>query len=114
RPFQGTPLIAPLSGLPCCWYRYTVREQTNTGNQESWQIVDSGESTDTFWLEDQTGRVVVDPDGADIEPKHRDEWSSSNGMRMPILANRAAILASVILKTGGNQRRCTDWRVDPG
>ncbi len=78
---DGPPIIARLSGLPCVWFRYKIEERiTNTtgrGNTQRWETIDRGESTETFWLQDDTGRVVVDPEGADITPRHKDSWRSS-------------------------------------
>jgi hypothetical protein len=34
---DGDPIIAPLSGLPCCWYRYRIERKTSDGK---WKIID--------------------------------------------------------------------------
>jgi len=114
---DGPPIVAPLSGLPCVWYRYRVEEQVTTYNrgraQRRWQVVDKGESTETFWLEDDTGRVVIDPEGAEVTPKHKDVWHSSSGMsRAPLRTN--FITAFLAAHTSGNPHRFTEWRINPG
>jgi hypothetical protein len=121
RAMDGAPTIAPLSGLSCCWYRFLVEEQVttryNNRTETRWQTVDRGESTDTFWLEDDTGRVAVDPEGADIEPKHKDVWRSgsslSNSPAMP--AHVVTFMQSfVATHRSGNPHRFTEWRINRG
>lgn len=70
RLMAGPPILAPLSLLPCAWYRYQVEEQCN----RRWQTVDSGESDSLFLLDDGTGRCVINPEGADFIKIRRDVW----------------------------------------
>jgi hypothetical protein len=78
------PLTAFLSGRRCVHYRYRVEEhwsrsvtetytdkdgktQTRTRQESGWtNVADSGEITD-FYLQDDTGTVLVRPKGAKIE-----------------------------------------------
>jgi len=63
RLMDGPPIIAKLSGLPCVWFRYKIEHQIKTHykghTQTRWEVIEKGESTETFWLEDETGRVVI-------------------------------------------------------
>lgn len=68
---DGHPVTAPLSGLPCCWYRYRIEQKTSDGK---WKTIDKGMSDDLFWLIDETGRCVLDPDGAEVIKTSRDVW----------------------------------------
>ncbi len=74
RLMEGPPILAPLSALPCAWYRYRVEERT-VGNR--WQTVDSGESDSLFLVDDGTGCCVIDPHGADFIKIRRDSWYGS-------------------------------------
>ena len=65
-------LLSKLSALPCLWYRYKV-ERKNAKNE--WTTQDSGESNDPFLIEDDSGRCVVDPSGAEILTNHKDTWT---------------------------------------
>ncbi|HUG09467.1 MAG TPA: LemA family protein [Opitutaceae bacterium] len=74
-----------LAELPCVHYSYTIEErwsrlatetytdttgrpQTRTRRETGWDIVDArGESPD-FYVKDDTGAVLVKPEGAKIEP----------------------------------------------
>jgi hypothetical protein len=60
---SGTPVVSRLTGLPCCWYRYTV-ERRDSGNR--WRHQESGVSTAHFLLEDATGQCVISPEGAEV------------------------------------------------
>ena len=73
RPFGDPPLISKLRPWPCLWYRYRVEEKND---KNEWRTLDSGESSDSFVLRDDTGDCVVDPDNAEIITKHHDQWQS--------------------------------------
>jgi len=78
RMLAGEPVIAPLSGQPCVWYRFTVeqrdRDPEHDGFFSGWQRVDRGVSDAIFALDDETGRCVLDPDGADVMPSATRVW----------------------------------------
>ncbi len=116
RLMDGPPIVAPLSGLPCVWYRYRIEEEQTVqgqgGTERRWTKVDEGESTDLFWLEDSTGRVVIDPEGAEVTPKGKDTWRSHAGA---VLRGQPAPVASYLAShRSGNRRRFTEWRLAPG
>lgn len=71
----GDPLYAPLSGRPCVWYQYRIdRRQSGIQGRKRWVSLERGESEAIFGLEDDTGRCVVDPEGAEIHPAHELSW----------------------------------------
>lgn len=74
----GTPITAPLTGLPCTWYRFKVEEKEVRhvrGRQETrWRKVNSGNSGELFLLVDDTGQCVIDPDGAEVIPSVKESW----------------------------------------
>lgn len=74
RPFADIPLVSKLRHLPCLWYRYQIEKRHKTKNGHSWRTIDSGESSDSFVLRDDTGDCVVDPEYAEIVTRHRDRW----------------------------------------
>lgn len=69
--FGDTPLLSNLLQLPCLWYRYKI-ERKDSDNK--WQTEDSGESEDSFVLDDGSGQCVIDPCGAEILTRHKDTW----------------------------------------
>jgi len=76
RLLPGPPIVAPLSGLPCAWFRYRVEERSEGGR---WWPVDAGDSDNLFALDDGAGHCVVDPEGADFVKTRRDVWYGSLG-----------------------------------
>lgn len=75
---EGEPIHAPLSGARCVWYSYKVEKRETDyedGRRSSrWRTVERGVSEAIFHLEDDTGRCIVDPDGADVAPSVRLKW----------------------------------------
>ena len=92
-----TPVVAPLSGTSCVFYRFLLeREEPGGRGGSRWKTVDQGQSADWFDLDDGTGTITVDPDGVQAE-LGRDYRSITTGIGL--LAPR---------------ERCTEWRVNPG
>lgn len=117
RPMDGAPLTAPLTHLPCCWYRYRVEElETVHGpraeTRRRWRVIEQGASSDTFWLDDGTGRVAVDPEGAELRVRHRDVGrgaSRATGINAPPAPRPVPSFPS-----RGRSYRFTEERIVPG
>lgn len=73
RAMAGDPILAPLSGTSCCWYRYEVERRSG----KSWKTVEQASSDGLFLLVDDTGTCVIDPDHASVTTTHRDTWYGS-------------------------------------
>ncbi|WP_139555893.1 hypothetical protein [Methylotetracoccus oryzae] len=78
RRLAGEPIIAPLSGLPCVWYRYSVektaRDPDQDGLFEGAEPIEQGVSDGLFGLDDGTALCVVDPDSAEVYAAREDCW----------------------------------------
>jgi len=75
RRMSGAPVIAPLSKLPCTWWSYTVERRTrDTRDRTKWKVVSRRVSDALFYLEDDTGRCIIDPEGAEVLPAASDTW----------------------------------------
>ena len=79
RLLDGPPIVGPLTGTHCLWYRYKIEHQET--NQDSrgrrsshWNTLQSGTSDALFLLDDGTGRCIIDPDGAEVSVASRDVW----------------------------------------
>jgi hypothetical protein len=70
----GDGLTSPISGLPCLWYRYRIERR----NGDQWEHVESGISNDTFGVNDGSGHVLIDPDGAEIMTSRKQVSSQDN------------------------------------
>jgi len=66
----GYNTISPASKRPCVWFRYLAEQKIG----DKWERVDGGMSSDTFLLDDSSGQVVIDPDGAEIITRDRRSW----------------------------------------
>ncbi len=59
---------APFSGVECVYYKYIVLETKRVGRRTITRVREWGESGRVpFYLEDDTGRILVNPDGAVFE-----------------------------------------------
>ena len=87
RAVTPAPLHSRLAECECVWFRYTVEEQwerwetetytDNKGRRQTrqvrksgWTRVDEGGAQPAFAVEDDTGSVQVRPEGAEIEAEH--------------------------------------------
>jgi hypothetical protein len=116
KQMDDVPITAPLSGLPCVWYRYRVEElrrvYVKSRTRQRWVTVEKGESKGTFWLDDETGRIAVDPEGADVIPRHKDVWRSrrwSSGSK-----GWPAFVIQFLTSHSGGSYRFTEQRINPG
>ena len=67
RAKKDKPLISPLSLTPCVLYRYTVERYEKRGRHSSWVTVAKGSTFYCpFWIDDDTGKVLVFPQGAEL------------------------------------------------
>lgn len=74
----GPPVVSPISGRQCVWFNYIV-EQKQTyydgKNQRTrWVVVQRYRSDALFYLRDDTGVCVIDPDEADILHAEKRAW----------------------------------------
>ena len=70
RALSADQLRAPLTATPCCWYRFRIERR----GSKHWQLVEGDTSDSLFALQDDTGRCLVDPDGAEVTPASRSVW----------------------------------------
>jgi hypothetical protein len=83
-PFSMT---APITAKPCFYYRTQAWELRRSGKNEEWTQVADESLHVPFFLDDNTGRLLIDPQGAQMDI-HRDfhqEYSNSifAGTEMP-------------------------------
>jgi hypothetical protein len=80
----GTPtgpktLSAPVTGEPCFYYRVQAWQWEESGKEHQWKQVLDESLYLPFFLEDSTGRVLIDPQGAqmDLHRSFKDEIGAS-------------------------------------
>jgi E3 Ubiquitin ligase len=68
-----------LTGTPCYYYCATAWELKQSGNNRQWKKVAEETLYVPFFVDDSTGRVLVDPQGADLNVHRtfKDEFSTS-------------------------------------
>jgi hypothetical protein len=74
---HGDLVTAPLTGIACVWYRFKVQERRGSGKNTRWVTLHQGKADRPFLLEDETGRCLVEPAGADIHSRATDHWYGS-------------------------------------
>jgi len=67
---DGLPIVSPLTGIQCTWYRYKVEKLEDKNRR----VIRQGTSDELFLLIGETGRCVIDPEGAIITPKTKQVW----------------------------------------
>lgn len=73
RALPGDPIVSPLTNRRCVWWQYRVEERQGA-SRRGWTTIDHGTSDSIFALDDDTGRVVIDPEGADVSAVPREIW----------------------------------------
>lgn len=76
-------ILSPFTKRECIYCKYTIEEYINTGKGGYWKKVKENESDSRFYLEDETGKVLVDPRKAEIKIKPDYEISSGVGSDPP-------------------------------
>jgi len=87
-------LTSRLCRAVCVYFRFLIeREVKDSKGRTHWEIVDQGASTNYFYLEDETGKILIDPMGAEdvMDPDYR-----------------------VTDRQNGRLMRYTEWYIKPG
>lgn len=110
-------LESPFSGEDCLFYRYQIEEYRQQGKNSSWVTISQGKEGVRFVLDDGTGEVIVDPDGAELEipPEGEIRVNSEEQETEEIreFLNQEGISGPGGL-IGDNDRRYKEWFVSPG
>ena len=62
------PIVTPFSQTPAVWFSWDLERWQKSGDSHSWVTIEERSTAAPFWLQDETGRVLVRPRGADLEP----------------------------------------------
>ncbi|HXR17234.1 MAG TPA: GIDE domain-containing protein [Terriglobales bacterium] len=89
-------MLAPITGVACYYFHTTAWERQQRGRNTEWVKIADESLHVPFFLDDETGRILVDPQGAemDIHCDFKDEFSThlfSSGIEIP--ANVSSFLA---------------------
>ncbi len=110
----GVQTRGPLTRLPCTWWSYKIEEVRSMRRSRSWSTIDRGTSSSFFYLDDGTGRCLIDPRGAQVFAVEKTVWYGSTrqaDVRIPGETSLLGRVADVLMR--GNFRY-TEHRMDVG
>ena len=110
----GEPLRAPLTGQACLWWRYRIEELQSDGRSRAWRVLDSACSEGWLGFADGSGQCLIDPQGAEVRPLHRQVWygDQRHPRRAPDSGPLLALLGTLL---GAGQRyRYVEERLQAG
>ena len=102
---------APLTRIPCAWWRYKIEERRSAGRSRSWFTIQGDTSTEPFLLDDGTGQCLIDPRGAEVFPGASNVWygpSEWPEVRIPDGTGILGRLADALLT---DKYRYTEYRL---
>jgi E3 Ubiquitin ligase len=102
---------APLTGLPCTWWRYKIEERRSSGRSRSWTTLQSGTSELPFVLDDGTGRCLVDPRGAEVYPGISDVWYGASEWPTVRIPNGSGLWGRLVDSLVTDKFRYTEHRL---
>lgn len=70
-------LKSPVTMTDCVYYRYKIEKYVRSGKSSHWSVVDQGASTNYFYVEDETGRILADPVDADVHLGRDYQWTGT-------------------------------------
>ncbi len=71
---------APLSGVDCVYFLLKVEEKHEQGDGPLWQVSSAARNGVPFYLRDDSGRILVDPDGLSVDLSEEKEFEVPGGV----------------------------------
>ncbi len=113
QPINGKSLIAPLSGTQCIWYKYEIEKRRGIFSK-NWRTIERGASNDFFLLVDNTGQVVIDPEGASITHATFKFWKGNSAHPLDPAPKCKWLSFDTWLSLFGPPYRYTEERINTG
>ena len=104
---------AGISGDPCYYYRAMAWQLRQSGNNREWMKVADECVYVPFFVEDSTGRVLVDPAGAELDI-HRKDLDRARGVPNRIVSDSGQELSPAVKPgpaTPVKTERIMDWAI---
>lgn len=112
------PIVAPYTAVECVWYRSLLeKEERDDRGRTRWATVADDASVAPFWVEDDSGRVLLRPQGAAVyaterrRAEHPGPPTRHSGL-MLLARLDGAELPPPVLDTA--RYRSTEWLIRPG
>lgn len=94
----GGPLKSPITHTDCVYYRFLIeKERRGYKGRRYWTVVNEGNSTNYFYIEDETGKILVDPLESEV-----------------ILPKDYEYVDEEIVGISSYRKRYTEWYIQPG
>jgi hypothetical protein len=61
----GQPLVSPLTQVPCYYFEVKVEKKVKRDNEETWEETHKERAEIPFYLQDETGCILVNPEKAE-------------------------------------------------
>jgi hypothetical protein len=115
----GTPelLKSPFTNRDCIYYRYKVEEYKKQGKNSRWVTIKAGTDAKLFYLEDETGKVLVQSAGADIDIFMDNQFRSTSPIIASFLQQKGVAYENSffgLFSLGQKNMRFSEWFVEPG
>lgn len=103
---EGSVISAPLTQTACIWWFYEIEKKVRRNKSTSWDTIEKKSSPDPFYLEDSTGRCVVNPAGADVITTSSHVWYGNSAWPSAPPSGKSLI--------NFGSYRYTERRIEPG
>lgn len=112
------PLMSHFAKTPCVFFRYKIEELRSSGKSSRWVTIASYSSTNYFYLEDETGKVAVDPLDAELHLNVDRNFSTGNfnpqSQQQFLLGLTELGISSSGFLGLGKSMRCFETYIAPG
>jgi hypothetical protein len=61
------PILSPVSKTPCCFYKVEIEQWKSEGKSHAWKHIRTDQDGSKFFLADDTGKVLVDAQSAEMD-----------------------------------------------
>jgi hypothetical protein len=113
---DGEALLSPFTNHPCVYYHYRIQELRGSGRSRRWVTVAEERSSEPFYLQDRTGRVLIVPMGADMRLSSEQVFSNRWPGALPDHVAHALrrIGEPTVSWLGPRALRCREAYIAPG
>jgi len=100
-------LPSPITATQCLYYRFLIERYERRGRSSQWVVVSQGASTNFFYVDDGTGRILVDPVEAEINLNKDYSYTGHDSL---------GAATSFFKNSGlfGQRMRYSEWYILPG
>lgn len=117
-PAKGSMLKSPFTSSDCVYYMYKVEELRRSKRSSHWVTINQGFEGKNFFLKDDTGIVLVDPKGAEVEippdTTIQSGWGKDPPKQVLDFLNTKGISHEGFLGIGNKTMRFIEYYIEAG